>query len=160
MFDGTRGFYSIVADANAGSGIGPELATAVTATAGSNLYDAVVEARGSIKKDGAQILIAKSSAVTELLQAKNNGAYLVAPGARVEDILGVERVYTPTWMDGETEDAVLLVNNAYKHGGERGIRVRSEFDTTTNTDILLDETPRFGSLGEYKSAAVITIATE
>jgi hypothetical protein len=52
------------------------------------------------------------------------------------------------------------VNNAYKHGGERGIRERTEFDTSNNTDILLDETPRFGSLGEYKSAVAITLAAE
>jgi hypothetical protein len=92
------------------------------------------------------------------LQAKANNGYLVAPGARTEDILGVERVYTPTWMDSQSVDAILLVNNAYKHGGERGIRARTEFDTSNNTDILLDETPRFGSLGEYKSAVAITLS--
>lgn len=158
MFDGTRGFYSVLADATAGSGIGTNLAS--TYTSGANLYDSVVGARGQIKTEGGQILIAKSSAVTALLQAKVNNGYLVAPGSRIEDILGVERVYTPTWMDSQSIDAVLLVNNAYKHGGERSIRVRSDFDTSSNTDILLDETPRFGSLGEYKSAVAITLANE
>lgn len=158
MFDGTRGFYSVLADATAASGIGTNLAS--TYTTGANLYDAVVGARGQIKTEGGQILIAKSSTITALLQAKVNNGYLVAPGARIEDILGVERVYAPTWMDEQSIDAVLLVNNAYKHGGERGIRARTEFDTSTNTDILLDETPRFGSLGEYKSAVAITLANE
>lgn len=158
MFDGTRGFYSVEADAQAQSGIGQQLATSVT-TAG-NLYDGVVEARGEIKTEGSQILIASSSMVTDLLQAKANGAYLVTPGARIEDILGVERVYTPVWMDESSFDAFLLVNNAYKHGGENGIRVRAEFDTSNNTDILLDETPRFGSLGEYKSAVAISYQPE
>ena len=158
MFEGTRGFYSVLADATAVSGIGTNLATSYSL--GANLYDGVVGARGQIKTEGGQILIAKSSVITALLQAKANGAYLVAPGARIEDILGVERVYTPTWMDDQTVDAVLLVNNAYKHGGENGIRARTEFDTSTNTDILLDETPRFGSLGEYKSAVAITLANE
>lgn len=158
MFDGTRGFYSVLADATAVSGIGTELAS--TYTTGANLYEAVVGARGQIKTEGRQILIAKSSVVTGLLQAKLNNAYVVTPGARIEDILGVERVYTPGWMDEQTIDAVLLVNNAYKHGGENGIRVRAEFDTSNNTDILLDETPRFGSLGEKKSAVAITLASE
>ena len=158
MFDGTRGFYSVVADATAMSGIGTQLAS--TYTSGANLYDAVVGARGQIKTEGAQILIAKSTVITSLLQAKLNNAYIVTPGARIEDILGVERVYTPGWMDEQSIDAVLLVNNAYKHGGENGIRVRAEFDTSNNTDILLDETPRFGSLGEKKSAVAITLATE
>lgn len=158
MFDGTRGFYSMLADATAVSGIGTKLASSYTG--GDNIYDGVVGARGQIKTEGAQILVAKSSAITALLQAKTNGGYLVAPGASIENILGVERVYTPTWMDDQTVDAILFVNNAYKHGGEQGIRVRSEFDTTKNTDILLDETPRFGSLGAKKSAVAITLANE
>jgi hypothetical protein len=156
MFDGTRGFYSVLADATAVSGIGTNLASS-TSVAG-NLYDGVVAGRGYIKTEGGQILITKSTAITALLQAKANNGYLVAPGARTEDILGVERVYTPTWMDSQSVDAILLVNNAYKHGGERGIRARTEFDTSNNTDILLDETPRFGSLGEYKSAVAITLS--
>lgn len=154
MFDGTRGFYSILADATAVSGIGTNLASSVSTT--GNIYDGVVAGRGAIKFEGGQYLVAKSSVITDLLQAKANGQYLVQPGARIEDILGVERVYTPAWMDNASVDAFLVVNRAYKHGGEQGIRVRPDFDTSTNTDILLDETPRFGSLGEYKSAAAIT----
>ena len=154
MFDGTRGFYSIYADATAVSGIGTSLASSVSTT--GNLYDGVVAGRGYIKKEGRQYIVAKSSVITELLQAKANGAYLVQPGANIENILGVERVYTPAWMDNASCDAFLVVDNAYKHGGEQGIRVRPDFDTATNTDILLDETPRFGSLGDYKSAVAIT----
>ena len=153
MFDGTRGFYSIIADCQAQNALADEYATA----AGGNLYDGVVGAKGLIKTEGAQILIAKSSVITAMLQAKANGQYLVAPGSRIEDILGVERVYTPSWMESATEDAILLVNNAYIHGGEQGIRVRPDFDTSTNTDILLDETPRFGSLAAKKSAVAITL---
>lgn len=153
MFDGTRGFYSVAADCVAQNALADVYATA----SGGNLYDGVVGAKGLIKTEGGQILIAKSSVITAMLQAKANGQYLVTPGARIEDILGVERVYTPGWMAGETEDAILLVNNAYIHGGEQGIRVRPDFDTSTNTDILLDETPRFGSLAAKKSAVAITL---
>ena len=153
MFDGTRGFYSIAADCAAQNALADAYATA----SGGNLYDGVVGAKGLIKTEGAQILIAKSSVITAMLQAKANGQYLVAPGSRIEDILGVERVYTPSWMESATEDAILLVNNAYIHGGEQGIRVRPDFDTSTNTDILLDETPRFGSLAAKKSAVAITL---
>lgn len=158
MFDGTRGFYSVLADATAASGVGTSLASSYSVA--GNLYDGVVGAKGQIKTEGGQILIAKSSVVTSMLQAKANGAYLVAPGAKIEDILGVERVYTPSFMDSASCDAILLVNNAYKHGGEQGIRTRAEFDTSNNTDILLDETPRFGSLGEKKSAVAITLSAE
>ena len=159
MFDGTRGFYSIIADCQANSGAGNGFASSYEAVAGSNLYDGIVGAKGQIKTEGAQYIVADSEMVTSLLQAKANGQYLVQPGARVEDILGVERVYTPSWMTG-TGEAFLVVNRAYKHGGEQGIRVRPDFDTATNTDILLDETPRWGSLGEAKSAVLVTIASE
>ena len=157
MFDGTRGFYSVAADAAANSGFGTYVASAVTTAAGGNLYDGVIAGRGTIKTEGGQFIVAKSAAVTAMLSEKTANGYLVQPGARIEDILGVERVYTPAWMDNADVDAFLIVNNAYKHGGESNIRVRAEFDTSTNTDILLDETPRFGSLGEYKSAVAITL---
>ena len=153
MFDGTRGFYSIAADCTAQNALADEYAT----TAGGNLYDGVVGAKGLIKTEGAQYIVAKSSVITAMLQAKANGQYLVTPGARIEDILGVERVYTPGWMEDADADAYLIVNNAYIHGGEQGIRVRPDFDTTNNTDILLDETPRFGSLAAKKSAVAITL---
>lgn len=158
MFDGTRGFYSIYADATANSGAGVSLASSYSVD--GNLYDGVVGAKGQIKTEGGQYIVAKSSVITAMLQAKANGQYLVQPGARIEDILGVERVYTPSWMENASCDAFLVVNNAYKHGGEQGIRTRAEFDTSTNTDILLDETPRYGSLGEKKSAVAITLSAE
>lgn len=158
MFDGTRGFYSVAADASAVSGFGTYVASAVTVA--GNLYDGVVSGRGQIKTEGRQYIVAKASAITALLSEKTSAGYLVQPGSRVEDILQVERVYTPAWMANSTADAYLIVDNAYKHGGERNIRVRAEFDTSTNTDILLDETPRFGSLGEYKSAVAITLTAE
>ena len=153
MFDGTRGFYSIAADCTAQNA----LADAYATDAGGNLYDGVVGAKGLIKTEGAQYIVAKSSVITAMLQAKANDQYLVTPGARIEDILGVERVYTPGWMEDADADAYLIVNNAYIHGGEQGIRVRPDFDTTNNPDILLDETPRFGSLAAKKSAVAITL---
>ena len=155
LFDGTRGFYSILADATAASGIGTELATSVSVN--GNLYDGVTTAKGNIKTEGGQYLIAKSQAITDMRLAKTANGYLIQPGAKIEDILGVERIYTPSWMDNASVDAILVVNRAYKHGGERNIRVRADFDTSTNTDILLDETPRWGSLAAKKSAVAISL---
>ena len=152
MFDGTRGFYSVATDCGAQNAFADQYAT----EAGGNLYDGIVGAKGLIKTEGSQYVVADSELVTALLQAKANGQYLVQPGARIEDILGVSRVYTPSWMTS-TGGAFLIVDRAYKHGGEQGIRVRTDFDTATNTDILLDETPRWGSLGEKKSAVAIFI---
>lgn len=156
MFDGTnRGFFSIAADAAASTGFGTKVASAVT---GANLYEGVIKGRSAIKTEGAQYIVAKSSAVEGLLLKSTANGYFVQPGQRVEDVLQVSRVYTPAWMDNATVDAILVVDNAYKMIGEANIRVRSDFDTSTNQDILLDETPRGGSLGEFKSAAAITIS--
>ena len=119
--------------------------------------DVMTTAKGEIKTEGGQYLIAKSQAITDMRLAKTANGYLIQPGARIEDILGVERIYTPSWMDNASVDAILVVNRAYKHGGERNIRVRADFDTSTNTDILLDETPRWGSLAAKKSAVAITL---
>lgn len=159
LFDGTRGLYSILADATAASGIGTELATSVTVN--GNLYDGVATAKGQIRTEGGQFIVAKSQVITDMRLAKTTGnGYLIQPGARLEDILGVERIYTPSWMDNASVDAILVVNRAYKHGGERNIRVRADFDTSTNTDILLDETPRWGTLAAKKSAVAITLGEE
>ena len=160
MFRSNRGFYSIKADAAAASGFGTLVASKVTPAVGDNLYDTVVKARGHIKTEGRQVIVAKSSAITALLTAKANGQYLIAPGASIEDFLGVERVYTPAWMESDSNDAYLFVDGAYAMIGENGIRTRSDFDTATNTDVLLAETPRGGSLAKYKSAVAIAGADE
>lgn len=155
MFNSPRGFYSVKADAAAGSGFGALVASTVTPEAGDNLYDAVVKARGEIKTEGRQFIVAKSSAITALLTAKANGQYLIAPGSRIEDFLGAD-VYTPAWMEAdEDNDAYLIVDDAYVMIGENGIRTRADFNTDTNTDVLLAETPRGGSLARYKSAVAI-----
>lgn len=155
MFVNNRGFFSIKADAAAAAtSYGGLVASSVNA--GTNAYESVVAARGQIKTEGRQFIVAKAEWVTAAMTAKVGSDYLVQPGVRIEDVLGVERVYTPSWMDTDTvNDAYLVVDGAYKMIGESQIRVRPDFDTSTNQDILLDETPRGGSLGEYKSAVAI-----
>lgn len=161
MFNSPRGFYSIKADAAAQSGFGTLVASTITAEAGDNLYDTVVKARGQIRAEGGQYIVAKASAITALLTAKANGQYLIAPGSRIEDFLNVERVYTPAWMENDSEnDAYLIVDGAYAMIGENGIRTRADFNTDTNQDVLLAETPRGGSLARYKSAVAIATLSE
>ncbi len=160
MFRSNRGFYSVKADAAAASGFGTLVASTVAGAEGDNLYDKVVKARGAIKTEGRQFIVAKSSAITALLTAKANGQYLLTPGSSIEDFLGVDRVYTPAWMSGDSNDAYLIVDNAYAMIGENGVRTRADFDTATNTDVLLAETPRGGSLARYKSAVAIAGSDE
>lgn len=159
MFDGTsRGFISIKSDAAATTGFGTLVASTYTQVAGDNAYDTVVKARANIRKEGRQFIVAKNSWIATALTAKVGSNYLVQPGMKIEDVLGVERVYTPAWMDNETNDAYLVVDKAFKMIGEGRINTHADFDTSTNENILLDETPRGGALGEYKSAVAIAPA--
>lgn len=156
MFDGTRGFYSMVADAKAGSGFGAAMATAITMAEGKNLYDASIEAEDAIKAEGRLVYIMKSSALKAYRQAtKTNGDYVVAPGAKVEDSLNALAVYTPSWMEFADVDVVVFANNTYGLTGDANPTMRPDFDTSTNQDILLVEGPRGGSLIARKAAATI-----
>lgn len=161
MFDGTnRGFFSIKADAAAASGYGSLVASTYTMAATDNLYDAVVSARGLIMAEGEEILIVKPSVLSAALKAKVGSNYLIAPGASIEDTFRVARVFAPQWMENDTNNAYLVARNAYTMIGEGQIRSRADFDTNTNQDILLDETPRGGMLTAYKGAAAIAPAGE
>ncbi len=160
MFDGTnRGFFSIKADATAASGYGTYVASTYAAQAGENLYDAVVSARGRLMAGGEQILIADPTLISAAFKAKVGSNYLIAPGASIENTFRVARVFAPQWLNG-TGEAYLLARNAYTMIGEGNVRSRADFDTTTNQDILLDETPRGGSLTAYKGAVLISMSDE
>lgn len=160
MFDGTRGFYSMVADASAASGIGTKLATTINMPAGTNLYDASIEAEDAIKAEGRLVYVMKSRALKSYRQAtKANGDYVVAPGARVEDSLNALAVYTPSWMDFADVDVVVFANNSYGLTGNATPTMRPDFDTSVNKNILLVEGPRGGSLIAKKAAATITFGS-
>ena len=160
MFDGTnRGFFSIKADATAASGYGKLVADTYSMKAGDNLYDAVVSARGKIMSGDEQFLVVDPVMLTGALTAKVGSNYLIAPGASIESIFRVARVFAPQWLNG-TGEAYLIARNAYTMIGEGQVRSRADFDTNTNQDILLDETPRGGTLTAYKGAVLITAANE
>lgn len=158
MFDGTRGFYSIAADATATTGFGAGLAQALTVS--GNLYDASIEAENAITAEGGLIYVAKKDVIKDFRQAKlSNGNYLVQIGARIEDILGATAVYTPSWMQYADVDVVVFANNSYGLTGEATPTMRPDFNVITNTDILLAEAPRGGSLIAKNAAATITFGS-
>lgn len=154
MFDGTRGFYSMLDDANAQSGIGTKLASAITVS--GNLYDASIDAESAIDAEGGLIYVAKKSAIKAFRKAtKQNGDYVVAPGNRIEDILGAQAVYAPKWMDNATCDVIVFANQSYGLTGEANPQVYTDFDLSNNTNVMLAEQARGGSL--IKSAAAVAI---
>lgn len=162
MFDGTRGFYSMLADAQATEGFGQLMATSITMPAGSNLYDASIEADSEIEAEGRLVYITKKSVVKALRMAKkssNSNEPLIEPGTRIEELLDAERVYTPAWMANAPVDVIVFANKSYGLIGERTATMRPEFKTETNQDVLLAEQPRGGSLKAFKAAVAITFTT-
>ena len=59
------------------------------------------------------------------------------------------------WMEYATEDAFLVVRDAYVTTGERNPRVYPLFHANTNQNLLLNEMPLGGTLVKYKGAAAI-----
>lgn len=162
MFDGTRGFWSMLADAQATEGFGTLMATSITMPAGSNLYDASIEAESAIEAEGRLVYITKKSVVKALRLAKKSSTSnepLIAPGTRIEDLLDAARVYTPSWMTNAPVDVIVFADKSYGLIGEKTATMRPEFKTETNQDVLLAEQPCGGSLKAYKAAAAITFAT-
>ena len=165
MFRSTtgRGIYSMVADAADTGNFGELLATAVTAPAGSNLYDASIRAEAVINAEGRRVMVAKKSRITDFRLARltANGDYVLAPGQSLEAALGVDAIYTPAWMDQASCDFITFVSGAPKLIGQAPASpdMKSFFDTTTDTDVLMAEGPVGGGLAAYKAAAVVTIAS-
>lgn len=161
MFDGTRGFYSIAADASATEGIGTAMAKAITMASTKNLYDASIEADSEITAEGGLVYIAKKSAIKAYRQAtKANGDYVVAPGARIEDSLNAVAVYTPDWMKFADVDVVVFANNQYGLTGDANPETRTDFDLSTNQNVMLVEGARGGSLIAKNAAVTITFEEE
>lgn len=158
VFDGTRGIYSIKADAAATSGFGSLAASTITLAAGDNLYMAIVKARTAIKARGRLIVIAKSSAITDLLTATTSNGYLVQPGTSLEQFLQVGAVYTPEFMDGDSNVAYVFAENQFGLIGETNIVHRNTFDTKYDTEVRMGEVHRGGSLLAAKAAVAIAPA--
>lgn len=156
MFDGTRGFYSMAADAADKSGVGAAFATEITLDAGKNLYDASVEAESEIEAEGGLIYVAKKSAVKALRQAQTStGGYLVQPGASIEAVLNAKAIYTPSWMKDSAADVIVFAEGSYGLTGEAQPTIYTDFDLNTNKNVVLAEAPRGGSLIAGKAAAAI-----
>lgn len=158
VFDGTRGIWSIKADAAATSGYGSLVASTITLAAGDNLYTAIVKARGAIKARGRLIVVTKSSTVTELLTSTVSNGYLVQPGTSLEQFLQVGAVYTPEWMDSDSNTAYVFAENQYGLIGETNIVHRNTFDTKYDTEVRMGEIHRGGSLLAAKAAVAIAPA--
>lgn len=169
VFDGTRGLYSMAADIKASATPATNkfqaaVATELTAEAGESLWQSCVRALGAIRTAGRKVLILPFGSVTEILLAKDaNGTPIFYPGTGIDQIFPNTRIFEMDEMVGNDYLAIAYADQAYTLAGEPNARVFTDFDITTNRDVM--EVVRYvgGSLGSAsarKIAAGIKAAGE
>lgn len=128
----------------------------------ANFYeDIILNLRGKIKAEGAKYLVMSTDSLSELQLAKDGaGHYIFPAGLDIAKTLGVEAIFTPTWMDSVKDKvkAVMYVGKSYKLVGDKDLSSYNNFLLSTNKEEYLMEIYKGGALTENKSAAVLTIA--
>ena len=128
----------------------------------ANFYeDIILNLRGKIKAEGAKYLVMSTDSLSELQLTKDGaGHYIFPAGLDIAKTLGVEAIFTPTWM-GSVKDkvkAVMYVGKSYKLVGDKDLSSYNNFLLSTNKEEYLMEIYKGGALTENKSAAVLTVA--
>lgn len=128
----------------------------------ANFYeDIILNLRGKIKAEGAKYLVMSTDSLSELQLAKDGaGHYIFPAGLDIAKTLGVEAIFTPTWMDSVKDKvkAVMYVGKSYKLVGDKDLSSYNNFLLSTNKEEYLMEIYKGGALTENKSAAVLTVA--
>lgn len=128
----------------------------------ANFYeDIILNLRGKIKAEGAKYLVMSTDSLSELQLAKDGaGHYIFPAGLDIAKTLGVEAIFTPTWMDNVKDKvkAVMYVGKSYKLVGDKDLSSYNNFLLSTNKEEYLMEIYKGGALTENKSAAVLTVA--
>lgn len=155
-----RGFFPILADAEAGNFFADVLATDGTEAAAESIALAVDE----IRTPGEVVLIAKKGYATRARFAKDsNGDYLFPIGTRATDILGVNVIIEPDWFNDVNSpdyDAIVVVLSGYKVVGDTSIEGFQNFILKTNKQEYLQEIWAGGGLSQRKAAIAIPASTE
>lgn len=155
VFDGTRGLFSMAADitASAQGGYAGAVATSVDYVASDNLYDKIVKTLAEVKDMGqGKVVVVPTGAISSLKLVKGeDGHYLFQPGTDVEAVIGA-RIVEMDEMDGAAYDVIAYANQGYALFASNEM-VRTDFDTTTNEDVMLVERSCAGSLYGNRAAA-------
>ena len=150
---GTRGLYPMLADINATSGYGSNVATKITGETGEGSYELAVRAVGAVKdeKNAGKILVVPTGFTTELKLAKGSDGHLMFPaGSNFANLLDVKQIFE---LVGKDVKAIAYANQSYVLIGEPTATVRTDFDTNKNQDVMLTERYVGGSAQGYKTVA-------
>ena len=153
---GTRGLYPMLADINATSGYGSNVATKVTGETGEGSYELAVRAVGAVKdeKNAGKILVVPTGFTTELKLAKGSDGHLMFPaGSNFANLLDVKQIFEIDELVGKDVKAIAYTNQSYVLIGEPTATVRTDFDTNKNQDVMLTERYVGGSAQGYKTVA-------
>lgn len=148
-----REIRSIREDAVSGSGY----AVRFTEVAGLTPFQKLVRAGQELETEGSRLLVAKKSFLGDLtLQENANGGLVFAPGTNLASLLGYEDIYTPRWMNEDTEnDAYDFVPNSYYTVGQTSVEAFSDFKLSTNQYEYLQEIFVGGALVDLVSGVAI-----
>lgn len=160
ILEGTpRGFFPILADAEAGNFFADVADVDGTESAAEVIALAVDE----IRTPGEVVLIAKKGYATRARFAKDSlGNYLFPIGTRATDILGVNVIIEPDWFNDVNSpdfDAIVVVLSGYKVVGDTSIEGFQNFILKTNKQEYLQEIWAGGGLSQRKAAIAIPTAT-
>lgn len=150
-----RGLNSMKAelDAIGNDDFASTVATAVAADANDTILDKAIKTLGAVKsKEGSRkVLIVPEGFRTEVALLKNaNGYYIVNDP---EEFLNC-RIFELEEVDGSGYDMYAYNENfSYVLVGEQNASTRTDFDTTYNQDIMLQERYVGGSAHGYKAIA-------
>lgn len=160
---GTRGLNPMIADLNATDGFGAQVATKVTAVTGDGNYEKAIRALGAVKDvngtGAGRILIVGEGFLTSMrLQKDSDGRLMFAPGSDMATMTGAKAIFEMPEMAGSGYDVIAYLDQSYVLVGEANGSVRTDFDTTVNKDIMLQERYVGGSAQGYKTVAGVATA--
>lgn len=148
VFDGSRGLYSMVADI-AGSGVANSyasmVATSINGAADDDLYAKIVKTLAQVKpvgitsgRDFRKVIVIEPTDLASLHLITNAaGAYLFAPGTDFEQVFGA-KIIELEGVKAAGYDVIAYANQGYTLLGTDDM-VRTDFDLSTNTDVMLVE---------------------
>lgn len=132
--------------------------TSINAT--SNLYEDLVGIVGSLKAQGKKYLAISTTTLTALKLSKDgSGAYIFPVGTDIAAALGVEKIFTPDFMDevADTITAVAYVGASYVTVGDKVLDSYEGFLLSQNKEEFLMEIYSGGALVDAHSGAVLKI---
>jgi ATP-dependent Clp protease protease subunit len=154
-----RGFYPLLADANANNYFGGVLVL----EGDESKAEAVAMAKDELRTGGEVVLIAKKGYSTSARFEKDSEGRLLFPlGSKASDVLDINTIIEPDWFNDTNSpdvDALVTVLSAYKVVGDTTIEGFQNFILKTNKQEYLQEIWAGGGLTGRKAVIALPAAT-